>query len=72
MKRGEMKAGNFIGLVQVNDLLLQQQIQILVLQHRLPQNGQLQKYDDQKLVDTPSKFAIFSTQNPVISDLLLG
>ena len=72
MKRGEMKAGNFIGLVQVNDLLLQQQIQILVLQHRLPQNGQLQKYGDQKLVDTPSKFAIFLTQNPVISDLLLG
>ena len=67
-----MKAGNFIGLVQVNDLLLQQQIQILVLQHRLPQNGQLQKYGDQKLVDTPSIFAIFSTQNPVISDLLLG
>ena len=67
-----MKAANFIGLVQVNDLLLREQIHIQVLQHRLPQNGQLQKYGDQKLVDTPSKFVIFSMQNPVISDLLLG
>ena len=30
------------------------------LQHRLPQNGRLQKYWDQKLLETPSQFAIFS------------
>ena len=30
--------------VQVNHLLLEQLIQILVLQHRLPQNKRLQKY----------------------------
>ena len=59
-ERVEVKAGIFIGLVQVNHLLLKQLIQILVLQNRLPQNGQLQKYGDQKLVETPSKFSIFS------------
>ena len=32
-----MKAESSIGLVQVNYLLLQQLIQILALQHRLPQ-----------------------------------
>ena len=37
VERGEVKADSFIGLVQVNHLLLQQLIQILVLQHRLPQ-----------------------------------
>ena len=67
-----MKVESFIGLVQVNYLSLQQMIQILVLQHRLTQNGRMQKYGDQKLVETPSKFAIFSMENPVISDLLLG
>ena len=41
---GELKAESFIGLVQVSHLLPQHLIQILVLQHRLPQNGQLQKY----------------------------
>ena len=46
---------SFIGLVQVNHLLLQQLIQILVLQHRLPQTKRLQKYEDQKLVETLSK-----------------
>ena len=45
----EVKAESFIGLVQVNHLLLQQLIQILVLQHHLPQNGRLEKYGDQKL-----------------------
>ena len=35
----EMKVESFIGLVQVNHLLLQQLIQILALQHRLPKNG---------------------------------
>lgn len=32
---------------------------MLIFQHPLPQNGQLQKYVDQKLVETVSKFAIF-------------
>ena len=37
--RGSQRRGeSFIGLVQVNHLLLQQLIQTLVLQHRLPQN----------------------------------
>ena len=62
VERGEVKAENFAGLAQMNHLLLQQLIKILLLQHRLPQNGRLQKYGDQKLVVTPSKFA----------DLLLG
>ena len=31
---------------------------ILILQHGLPQNVRLEKYRDQKLVETPSKFAI--------------
>ena len=30
------------------------------LQHRLPQNGRLQKYWDHKLVETPRQFPIFS------------
>ena len=38
---------------------LQQLIQIQVLQHRLPLNGQLQKYGERKLVENPSKFAFF-------------
>ena len=67
-----MKVESFIGLVQVNHLSLQQLIQIQVLQHRLTQNGRMQKYGDQKLVETLSKFAIVSMENPVISDLLLG
>ena len=58
--RREVKPESFIGLVLMNHLLLQQLIQILVLQHRLPQNGRLQKHGDQKLEETPSKFAIFS------------
>ena len=49
---GGVKAESFKKLVQVNHLLLQQLIQILVLQHHLPQNGQLQKYVDKKLVET--------------------
>ena len=36
---GEMKTERFIGLVQVNHLLLQYLIQIPVLQKGLPQNG---------------------------------
>ena len=40
---GKLKAESFIVLVQVSHLLPQNLIQILVLQHRLPQNGQLQK-----------------------------
>ena len=57
-----MKAESLTGLVQVNNLPLKQliQLQILVLQHRLPQNRQLQIYGDKKIVETPSKFAIFS------------
>ena len=55
---GETKAESFIGLVQVNHLLLQQLIQILVLQRHLPQNERLEKYGDQKLVET-SKFFLF-------------
>ena len=44
--RGEAKS--LLGLVLV-DHLLQQLIKIiLVLQHGLPQNGQLNKYEDQK------------------------
>ena len=39
----EVKPESFIGLVHVSHLLLQQLIQILVLKHRLPQNGRLQK-----------------------------
>ena len=54
-----IKAESFIGLVQANDLLLQQLIQILVLQHHLLHNGLLQKYGDQKLVKNPCKRAIF-------------
>ena len=54
-----MKVESFIGLMQVNHLLVQQLIQILVLQHFLSQNGWLQKHGDQKLVETPNKFAIF-------------
>ena len=57
---GEVKAEIFIGLVQINHLLLQQLIQILVLQHHLPQIRQFQIYGDEKLAGTPSKFAIFS------------
>ena len=48
VKGGEMKVEGFIGLMQVNHLLLQQLMQIL-----------LQKYGDQKLAETPSKFATF-------------
>ena len=33
---------------------------ILVSQHRVPQHERLQKYGDKKLVETRSKFAIFS------------
>ena len=36
-----------------------QRVQTLILQHRLQQNGQFQKYGDQKLVETPSKYAFF-------------
>ena len=54
VKGGKVKVESFIGLVQVNHLLLKQLIQILVLQHRLPQNRVLQKHGDQKLVETPS------------------
>ena len=43
---------------------LQQLIQILVLQHRLPQNGRLQKYGDQKLVETPCTTKIFFQLKP--------
>ena len=57
---GEVKVESFIGLVQVNRLLLQQLIQILLLQHCLLQNGRLEKYEDQKLIETPCKFSIFS------------
>ena len=59
MEGGQVKAESFIGLVQENHLLLQQLIQVLVLQHRIPQNARFQKYGDQKLVETPWKFAIF-------------
>ena len=59
-----MKIESFIRLVQVNHLPLQQLIQILVLQHRLPHTRRLQKYGDQKLVETPSKFAIFFHVKP--------
>ena len=44
----------------MNHLLLQQVILVLVLRHRLRQNGRLQKCGDEKLLETPSKFAIFS------------
>ena len=37
-ERGEVKVESIIGLVQVNNLFLQQLIQVLVLQHCLPQN----------------------------------
>ena len=57
---GEVKAKSFTGLVQANRLFLQQLIQILLLQHRLLQNGRLEKYEDQKFVETPFKFSIFS------------
>ena len=59
VKEGEVKVESFIGLVQVNHLLLQQLIQILVLQHRLSQNEKLHKYWDQKLGETPNKASIF-------------
>ena len=49
----------------MHDLLIRR----LVLQHRLPQNRRLQKHWDQKLVKTPSKFAIFYL---LFSDLVLG
>ena len=42
------------------------------LQHRLPQTERLLEHRDQKFVETPGKLAIFSMQNPVILDLLLG
>ena len=54
-----MKGEIFINLVLVNHLLLQQVIQILILQHHLPQNGRLRKCGDKKLVETPSKLAFF-------------
>ena len=57
--RREMKAESFIGLVQLNRLLLPQLIKILVLQHHLPQNGQFQNYGDQKVVGILNKFATF-------------
>ena len=59
-----MKAESFIGLVQVNHLFLRQLIQILVLQHRLLQNGQLQRYGDQKLIEISCKFTIFFYVTP--------
>ena len=52
---GEVKAESFIGFA-----FLQQLIQMLVLQHRLSQNGQLQNNGDQNLVENSGKFAIFS------------
>ena len=60
MEGEEMKAESFIGLVQMNHLLLQQLLQIIVFQRRLPQNGRLQKYGDQKLVESLGKYDIFS------------
>ena len=39
---------------------LQLLMQILVLQHCLPQNRQLQKYGDQRIIETQNKFAVFS------------
>ena len=63
-ERVEMKAESFIGLVQVNHLLLQQLIQILVLQNCLQQNRRLQKCRDQKHMETPCKFAIFFHVKP--------
>ena len=59
---GGVKAESFKKLVQVNHLLLQQLIQILVLQHHLPQNGQLQKYVDKKLVETKETICLIVLQ----------
>ena len=59
MEGREVKVECFIGLVEVNHVLLQQLMQILVLQYHLPQIRRLQKYGYQKLVETPSTFAIF-------------
>ena len=39
---------------------LQQLMQILVLQHFLLQNRQLQKYGDQRIIETQNKFPVFS------------
>ena len=64
MDGGEVKVDSFIRLVQVNHLHLQQLIKILILQRPLPKNGRLQKYGDQKLVQTPGKFAIFFHVKP--------
>ena len=72
---GKLKAESFRGLVQVNHLLPQQLIQILVLQYYLPQNKRLQRYVDQKVVQTPNvqvNLLFFPCKNPVASDLLLG
>ena len=55
-----MKADSFIGLVQVNRLLLQKLTQILVLRYNLPQNRRLLKYEDHKYVETSTISAIFS------------
>ena len=54
-----VKEGSFIALVQGNHLLPEQLIQILVLQHLLPQNERLQEYGDQKRLETLSTFVVF-------------
>ena len=54
-----VKEGSFKALVQRNHLLPEQLIQILVLQHLLPQNERLQEYGDQKRLQTLSTFVVF-------------
>ena len=54
-----VKERSFIALVQGNHLLPEQLIQILVLQHLLPQNERLQEYGDQKRLETLSTFVVF-------------
>ena len=74
-REGKLKAESFRGLVQVNHLLPQQLIQMLALQCYLPQNRRLQRYVDQKVVQTPNvqvNLLFFPCKNPVASDLLLG
>ena len=74
MEGGEVKAVNFLGLVLMNHLL-QQPIQIILVLHGLPQNGQLKKYGNQKQHQkinghktisgkTPSEFTILSGVKP--------
>ena len=59
MEGGEVKAESYIRLGQVSHLLLQQLIQILDLQHCVPQNERLQKHGIKNFWRLPVNLVFF-------------